>query len=416
MHPDGRRRDGNERRSRSPRLVPKSTQEPASSGPGGASEHTGYKVGQNVMYLSKSKQEWIQTTILDIGADGATEILKRKGKPLSQLLVSKYLKPLEVVSTKPDEDEHLDDVGVPSARSSPITAESAEPKAAAKPLAKEEVDDADDDDEEEDLVEAASDSIAKAKLKFNGIGLKKLLAPAQASAEANDPVYKESRGSVPNWPMVLSKTKGKLSEAPYQAGGWPLHIRNPQMPRRQVGKEDLERVAIFLRDTHGFHYASVLSPAPGIAQISLGVGRGSGTIQLYTSSAKLGRPEGNARISIGTDIKAKEIRGVLLKSAWFVDAVAGHSQTLNSVATATFQPDGSLLLPPLSVESPSKDIKSVLKAAFKLLGSQGSKSMRSYLKRCGVGEESMASQVFDEVFPEKEIAPATSPKRRKNRE
>ena len=89
----------------------------------------------------------------------------------------------------------------------------------------------------------------------------------------------------------------------------------------------------------------------------------------------------------GPRASAQDCRGQLQ-----VHKIASESATL------VFQPDGSLMLPPLSVASSEKCIRKVLKAAFAQLGMEGKKAMRQYLGRCGLGEDSMVKSVFESVY------------------
>lgn len=129
---------------------------------------------------------------------------------------------------------------------------------------------------------------------FAGIGLKQLLGSAGSSASEGDPVYSLARDAIPVWPHCISQKK-KLFEASYEGGGWALHFRNPSHPMRNVDSDDLRRVLVFLRDTHGFVFLSVIHSTAGTIQADLGSGRGK--LQLY--SRKLGLPCGNLRIAVG---------------------------------------------------------------------------------------------------------------------
>ena len=348
-HPDRRRIDIKEGAGGPAADVEQSVQK--SGPPEQATPAAPFRNGQEVEYNSKSKRTWILCTIINISANGDVELDCKKGHPFPKEKATKYVRVRNTVGVEPAQASQLESKATeaqpPEVR--PLVPKATDVQATVGPK------------DESSSDEQVGQPSRTTQSKFGGTGLKKLFHPAQASATEDDPVYTEANEEVPPWPMTISPKK-KLVEAQYQGGGWPLHFRNPQTPRRQIGTVDLERVAMFLRKAYGSCYTAVTIPSAGIAQIKLGHARGSGTIQVYTSTAKLGRPEGNARISIGSETRVKEIRACLLQSKWFCDAVPGLGQTAVEAATIVFQPDGSLMLPPLSAATPEKCIRKVLKS------------------------------------------------------
>eukprot|EP00973_Karenia_brevis_P085484 11861989-Karenia_brevis.AAC.1 len=70
----------------------------------------------------------------------------------------------------------------------------------------------------------------------------------------------------------------------------------------------------------------------------MGHGKGMGTLQLYTSQSKLGRPGGNARIAVSSPSRLKDIRLAVLRSLWFCE-VGSAGQPHHGTATLIYQPD-----------------------------------------------------------------------------
>ena len=181
-----------------------------------------------------------------------------------------------------------------------------------------------------------------------------------------------------------------------------MHFRNPVYPRKLVNMEDLERVAAHLTSKHQFVFHTIKQSAPGTVQMNLGIHKGSGNIQLFTS--KLGRIEGNARIAIGSSAALKAIRAGLLKSPWFVDAevapgvdkVPGNERGQPDVV---FQPDGSILLPALSADkTENKELNGIVKKIALKLGDQGKKVMKAYMKECGVTDKNAVSEAVKNIL------------------
>ena len=120
--------------------------------------------------------------------------------------------------------------------------------------------------------------------------------------------------------------------------------------------------------------------------MNMGIHKGSGNVQLY----KLGRVAGNARISVGSSATMKAIRAELLASPWFVDAMVapGTKKTPGNErghVDIIFQPDGTMLLPALSVDSAEhEEMRSVLKKVHVKMGESGKKVMKGYMKECGI--------------------------------
>ena len=174
-----------------------------------------------------------------------------------------------------------------------------------------------------------------------------------------------------------------------------MHFCNPAKPRAPVNDEDVERVRDFLTQ----HCAMVLSKpkltSPAVIQMNIGFGRGGGNIQIYTT--KLGRTGENCRINVGTKELVMPVRVSLLKSAWFHDALEGQGGPYSKI-TAIFQPEGKVLLPPLTPNMAIEDLTDVITAVAKKLGNASLEAMRQYLKDCKVYENEVAKFTLDEVF------------------
>ena len=243
--------------------------------------------------------------------------------------------------------------------------------------------------------------------RVTGAGLIKALAPSKPSAEANDPVYSMARDKIPGWPCQINARK-RLRPVKYTGGGWPMHFRNPQFPRKLVNIEDLRRVAANLASKFQFSYHVIKQSAPGTVQLNLGTFKGSGNIQLYTS--RLGRTQGNARIAVGNAEDLKAIRKEVLRSQWFADAlvapaldkVPGNEQGRPDLV---FQPDGKILLPVLSVSSAEDvELRNVLKKIHSALGAQGKKAMKAYMKECGIIDRVVASAAVKQIIEQMNVS------------
>ena len=130
----------------------------------------------------------------------------------------------------------------------------------------------------------------------------------------------------------------------------------------------------------------------GVIQIYLGFDGTQGNVQVYTT--KFGRPSGNCRIN-GSDAIVKATRETLLCSTWFVDATGvGDS----SAATLAYQPDGVVLLPKISGDTPARTLESIMKGPKKKLGSHGLKAMSKYLEGSGLETDSAVDVLLKKTF------------------
>jgi len=227
-------------------------------------------------------------------------------------------------------------------------------------------------------------------------GLRRLFGPGCASAGDGDPIYCKERSVLPKWPVEIT-LKGKLRDARYGGYGWPLFFRNPDRTMVPVHLDDFKRVAQHLKDSHGLVFWKIEETSPAVVQMSLGLGRKQGTLQLYLS--QFGRMSGNCRLNMGAD-RVKEVRSILLKSAWFCDACGAGARSVENVAESTFQPGGAILLPQLSNDSYDKDIVAVLKRVHNKLGGAGKAAVTKYLGECGVSSDAPAMAMVKKIFGE----------------
>ena len=129
--------------------------------------------------------------------------------------------------------------------------------------------------------------------------------------------------------------------------------------------------------------------------MNIGFGRGGGNIQIYTT--KLGRTGGNARVNIGCKDLLIPVRACLLKSAWYHDALEGQRGPYSKLE-AIFQPEGKILLPPMTPNTTIEDLTSVVTAVAKELGNVGTEAMRQYLKECRLESNEVAKATLRDVF------------------
>ena len=94
-------------------------------------------------------------------------------------------------------------------------------------------------------------------------------------------------------------------------------------------------------------------------------------------------------------------RAGLLCSAWFTDARVGSPSPFTPTAEAVFQPEGKIILPPLTGETPSQNLEAVLKTIYSKLGDKGKASMHKYIEDCGLNNNDVAMTVVREVFGDK---------------
>ena len=77
------------------------------------------------------------------------------------------------------------------------------------------------------------------------------------------------------------------------------------------------------------------------------------------------------------------------------------SENTRAAAVAVHQPGGLTLLPPLSLDFPVERLQPVLQMVWEKLGPTGRKAMRHYVRASGVGKESEAMKLVNNVFDEK---------------
>lgn len=208
-------------------------------------------------------------------------------------------------------------------------------------------------------------------------------------------LFMHGRSGVPAWPQEISG-RGKLRDARYGGCGWPLFFRNPDRPMAPVHKLDFTRVATHLQKHHDLEFRNIGEPTTAVMQMKLGVGKGQGNVHLYLSL--FGRVGRNSRINGGTEERVREVRSVLLKSAWFADACGCGSKTEEQVAASVFQPGGAVVLPRLSIGSSDEDIMKVLTTVNNRLGKVGKEVMSKYLDQSELPSDSAAYQMLDDVF------------------
>ena len=127
-----------------------------------------------------------------------------------------------------------------------------------------------------------------------------------------------------------------------------MHFRNPVNPPIGVGINDLKRVAEQLKQSHSFAYISIQDDkTPGTIMMSLGQKKGKAF--LYPN--RFADLEGNANIVVGTFAKVQVIRDMLLKSAWFTDAL-GQGFSKDDQLEILYQTDGLMIMPPPSAATP----------------------------------------------------------------
>ena len=151
----------------------------------------------------------------------------------------------------------------------------------------------------------------------------------------------------------------------------------------------------------------IIDSSQGVAQLEFS---GGGNIQVYLT--KHGKTEGNAHLN-GRPSKVKDFRAAILRSCWFADAIGGVETCNGGAAKATAQPDGSVLLPPVSIELPANRLESVIREVEKKLGPKGKKALRHYIKMSGAPDNSPAMQLLSKVFGSQEEAKAKKKKKKK---
>ena len=184
-----------------------------------------------------------------------------------------------------------------------------------------------------------------------------------------------------------------------------MHFCNPEKPRAPIAMQDVERVRDFLLTEGSLVLGTAKIAAPGVIQMSIGFAKGQGCVQIYTT--RLGRSTGNARINVGSLEGLQPVRTGLLASKWFHDALAGAGGPFGGRPAVIFQPEGKLILPPLSSGTPSADVRSVLVTVQKKLGVAGRAAMAKYLLEAGLKEDSEVFGMVKEVFGS-EAAKATA--------
>ena len=65
---------------------------------------------------------------------------------------------------------------------------------------------------------------------------------------------------------------------------------------------------------------------------------------------------------------------------------------------AIFQPEGKVLLPPMTPNTTIEDLTSVVTAVAKELGNAGMEAMRQYLKECRLESNEVAMGTLRDVF------------------
>ncbi|CAE8639621.1 unnamed protein product [Polarella glacialis] len=186
-------------------------------------------------------------------------------------------------------------------------------------------------------------------------------------------------------------------------GGWAMHFRNPDKPLRPVGEDDLREVVEFLKETEGLAASTIKQSTMEVIQADLGFGKKQGNLQLYTT--KFGRSVGNFRLNVGEEDKVRGIRAILLKSLWFIDCPPGTSEQSNKQLDLVHQPDGKLILPPLTTTNKPASLEKLFKDIKKNLGAKGKAAMAAYMTKCKLPVESEASRLLDKAFGVKEPRP-----------
>eukprot|EP00438_Fugacium_kawagutii_P026512 Skav230494 [mRNA] locus=scaffold2389:116918:118177:- [translate_table: standard] len=224
------------------------------------------------------------------------------------------------------------------------------------------------------------------------------LVPLKPVGKLDSSIYQKARDSVPVWPTVLN-SKGKLKDFKYNGCGWAVHFCNPDRPRSPISLHDVEGVCAFLQSKQLLVLNAPKVTAMGVIQMTIGYAKGQGNIQIYTT--KLGRSTGNARINIGSQDCLKSVRASILVSAWFHDALETGSGPYGGKMQPIFQPEGKMILPPISDQTPIPDLKSVLSAIHKKLGKAGKDGMKKYLAKAGLDQHSDVMLLLKEIFIDK---------------
>lgn len=110
---------------------------------------------------------------------------------------------------------------------------------------------------------------------------------------------------------------------------------------------------------------------------------------------------GNARINIGSQDCLKSVRASILVSAWFHDALETGVGPYGGKMQPIFQPEGKMILPPISDQTPIPDLKSFLSTIHKKLGKAGKDAMKKYLAKVGLEQHSDVKLLLKEIFSDK---------------
>ena len=90
----------------------------------------------------------------------------------------------------------------------------------------------------------------------------------------------------------------------------------------------------------------------------------------------------------------KQVRKVLLRSSWFVDA-AGHGV---KGAVEVYQKDGVVVLPALYSSVQPEDIRAAMRSVYRKLGQAGKEALCKYVRNAQLDAESEVLAMVEDIF------------------
>ena len=239
--------------------------------------------------------------------------------------------------------------------------------------------------EHSELVEEAESTVV------DSASIAKRRGPKKPSTSVDDPVYTLSRKASSTFPQTIKKG-GKRTDVDYSGEGWWFFFANPTKPSAHVQEDDLQRVINHLKESHDLVCQTVkINKDCSIAQATLGLTKGKGSLQLFPT--KFGLKRGNCKLNIKDPKRMKETRAILSRSPWFTDVVGDPRS-----AEVAYQPDGKLILPALATNSEPPKLEPTLHALKKKVGNKGLELMNEWILEAGMDRQSDALAIVNRIF------------------
>ena len=230
--------------------------------------------------------------------------------------------------------------------------------------------------------------------------VKRIYGALKPFGEENDPIYSLKRtGPSSPWPYELSKA-GKIHEWQYPGGGYKMFFGNPCETLRKNNKDDFQFVMARIKQETDLEMTDVKVNESGIAQISFGKDKGCGSIQLYLT--KNSRADGNVHLNFGPNNVEllKEIRKVLLRSAWFQETAGMYMRPAEKSIEKAMKNDTRVPLFFVTDDTRELELKKFISLIMVQVGMEAKKALLEYYRIHGLEANHIVYTMIDREFRE----------------